>query len=305
MAHAHHHHTDHSDHSHSSFNLAFAVAVFFNLAFAIVELIYGVIANSVSLVAEAGHTFGDVLGLLLSWGALFLTTKAATDKYSYGFKRTSILAAILNALILVGMSAIIAYEAINKLILVQTVQENIIIIVAAIGIFINGGTALLFMRGRKEDLNIKSAYLHLAYDALISIGVVVAGILIAITGWVQIDPILGLIIVIMIVAGTWGLLRESINLLLDAVPHTIEKSNVENYLASLEGVSAVHDLHIWGLSTREIALTVHLMMPEKTMTDEDVEKINLELKEKFNINHVTIQVEKGSGNNVCGQLYAC
>lgn len=302
----HHHGSGHShDHAHhhapESFNLAFGLAVGLNLAFTIIEAIYAVMANSMSLLADAGHNLGDVLGLLFAWGASFLLTKAATKKFSYGYKRTSILAALLNSLILVGTSAIIAYESVNKLIHPQHVSEWIVIIVALIGIFINGGTALLFMRGHKDDLNIKGAFLHLAYDAIISFGVVVAGLIILYTGWMWLDPVVGLLIVAMILWGTWGLLRDSTSLLLDGVPHTINRTKVLAFLEAIEGVKAVHDLHIWGLSTKDAALTCHLVMPERRFTGKDYHDLHHDLAHKFNISHSTIQVESGNSDIDCGQ----
>jgi len=305
MQHSH----SHDGHSHhpipSSFNTAFAIAVGLNLAFTLIEAFYAVAANSMGLLADAGHNLGDVLGLSLAWGASVLVSRGATEKYSYGFKRTTILAAIINALILVGTSAIIAYESIYKLLNPSEVHEITVIIVAFIGILINGGTALLFMRGSHADLNIKGAFLHLAYDALISFGVVVAGIVIMFTAWDWLDPIAGLGIVVIILLGTWGLLRDSVNLILDAVPHNIDQQSVRRYLCKLPNVFAVHDLHIWGLSTNEIALTAHLVMPNKTLSDEDFQKINTELKEQFAINHVTIQVEQGTTEDPCGQANVC
>jgi cobalt-zinc-cadmium efflux system protein len=318
MAHSHSHaehdhnhdHDKHHGHSHAhsaptSFNSAFAFAVAVNLVFVLFEASYALIAHSMSLLADAGHNFGDVLGLSLAWGANLLLARGASARYSYGFKRTTIIAALINALILVGATAIIAYESILKLLNPVVVDEKIIIIVAAIGILINGGTALLFMRGRKDDLNIKAAFLHLAYDALIAFGVVVAGFIILFTHALWLDPLVGLLIVIAIVAGTWSLLLDSVNLILDAVPKSVDYQGVKNYLAKIEGVTTVHDLHIWGLSTNEIALTAHLVMPTRELHDADFQGINHHLKCQFKINHVTIQVEKGTTEDPCGQVQTC
>jgi len=303
MGHHHDHGHSHShDHAPDTFNLAFGVSVGLNLAFTLIEAIYAISANSMSLLADAGHNLGDVLGLLFAWGASWLVTKGVTKKFSYGYKRTTILAAILNSLILVGTSAIIAYESIHKLIHPAHVHELTVIIVALIGIFINGGTALLFMRGRKDDLNIKGAFLHLAYDALISFGVVVTGIIILYTGWMWLDPVVGLGIVVLILLGTWGLLRDSTNLLLDAVPHNIDRKKVLTFLENLDGVTAVHDLHIWGLSTKEAALTCHLVMPKRCFTDKNYRELHHDLAHNFNINHSTIQIEKGDCDIDCGQV---
>lgn len=299
------HNHDHSHHhAPQSFNMAFALAVFLNLAFTLIEAVYAIMANSMSLLADAGHNFGDVLGLVLAWVASWLMTKAATERYSYGYKRMSIIAAIANALILVGTSAIIAYESILKLINPQPVNEMVVIIIAAIGILINGSTAMMFIRGSKDDLNIKGAFLHLAADAIISLGVVIAGTIILYTGWMPLDPIVGLLIVVTILVGTWGLLRDSINLIMDAVPHGLETKRVEAYLMQLPGVTAVHDLHIWGLSTKEIAMTAHLLAPDHSFSNKVYEKINDELKAKFNIDHITLQVEQDA-EHPCPQEGTC
>lgn len=299
-----HHHDHGHGHSHApkSFNLAFALAAGLNLAFTAIEAVYALLAHSMSLLADAGHNLGDVMGLLLAWGASYLLTKPATKRYSYGYKRTSILAAIINALLLVATCAIITYESIHKLFAPAPVNEWMVIIVALIGIAINGGTALLFMKGQ-DDLNIKGAFLHLASDALVSLGVVIAGLVILKTGAYWIDPAVGIVIVVIIMAGTWGLLRHSVDLILDAVPKNINRKGVENYLQKVPGITAIHDLHIWGLSTNEVALTAHLIMPEGSLTDEQYAKINEDLHHDFKINHVTIQVESGEGQ--CSQEKAC
>jgi len=297
------------DHSHAhipeKINLAFILAVGLNLTFTIFEVVFGLLANSMSLLADAIHNLGDVVGLTFAWGANWLLSKAATDRYSYGFKRTTILAAIANALFLVSTSVLIAYEASQKLLHPEAVHEWTVIIVALVGIAVNGGTAMLFFKGRHADLNIKGAFLHLAADALISVGVVIGGVIVLFTGLDWIDPVVGLLIVVTILYGTWELLRDSINLILDAVPTHIDHAAVKNYLCSIEGVYAIHDLHIWGLSTRDVALTTHLVMPDLTLTDEDHAEINKTMKEKFHINHVTIQVEKSATGDPCGQVETC
>ncbi len=307
------HSEDHSDHhgghSHAhhvpqSFNLAFGTAVGLNLSFVIIEIIYALIANSMGLLADAAHNFGDVLGLLLAWGANWLLTIPARKRYSYGYKRTTILAAVTNALVLVASSAIIAYESIHKLINLSQVNEHLVIGIALIGIFINGGTALLFMKGAHDDLNIKGAFIHLMYDALIAFGVVVAGVAILLTGFMWLDPVVGLFIVVTILWGTWGLLRDSIRLILDAIPHYIDHQGVDRFLHSLPGVKAVHDLHIWGLSTKEVALTAHLVM-EEGQTDVDYKTINTTLKDKYKINHATVQVEMENSDFLCIRSETC
>ncbi|MGE3919529.1 MAG: cation diffusion facilitator family transporter [Gammaproteobacteria bacterium] len=303
MKHDHAH--DHSHHAPQTFNLAFGLSVALNFGFTIIVALYAIIAHSMSLLADAGHNLGDVLGLLLAWGANWLLTKRSSERYSYGFKRLTIIAAIANATILIAASAIIAFESIQRLFHPVMVAEKIVIVVAFIGIIINSGTALLFMRGSKSDLNIKGAFLHLASDALVSLGVVVAGIAILYTKAMWIDPLVGLLIVITILLSTWGLLRDSINLMLDAVPKNISQKLVKQYLAGIDGVTEVHDIHIWGLSTREVALTAHLIIPDRELYDADFEKINYDLLHEFKINHVTIQVEKGTSENPCGQGEIC
>jgi cobalt-zinc-cadmium efflux system protein len=304
MAHFHSHDHGHH-HGPQSINLAFGFSIVLNLAFAIVQIVYAFLSNSMSLSADAAHNFGDVFGLVLAWGANWMLALPARKRYSYGFKRTTILAAIANALILVGTSALIIYESINKLFHLNEINAGIVIIVALIGIFVNGGTALLFKNSAHDDLNIKGAFLHLVGDALTSLGVVVGGVLIYFTHKQWIDPIIALIIVTIILWSAWGMLQESVRLILDAIPHYIDYKGVKNYLENLSGVIAVHDLHIWGLSTKEIALTAHLVMPEKRLSDADYQEINNVLKEQFRINHVTLQTEKGDIEYPCHRSQTC
>jgi cobalt-zinc-cadmium efflux system protein len=299
---------DHHGHSHAapeSFNKAFGIAVTLNLAFTLCQIFYAFVANSMSLMADAVHNFGDVFGLVLAWGASWLLTLPGRKRYSYGYKRTTILAALSNALILVATSALIAYESIYKLMHLSQVNELIVIGVALVGIVINGGTAMLFMKGASEDLNIKGAFLHLLGDALISFGVVIAAVIIYYTGWVWLDPLMGLFIISIILLGTWGLLRDSVRLILDAVPHHIDHQGIQTFLQLLPGVKTVHDLHIWGLSTKEVALTAHLVMPEQKLSDADYLTINHTLKHDFKVDHVTLQVEAGSEEHPCENIKAC
>lgn len=314
MAHHPHSHSHAHSHDHShlmssasqDYHRAFAFSVIINLIFVIAEVIGALFANSMSLLADAGHNLGDVLGLALAGVANWLLTKnTLNSKYSYGYKKFSILAAVINAGLLVGTSAIIAYEAIRKLIHPEPVTESIVIIIALIGILINGGTALLFRRGSKDDLNVKGAFLHLLYDALISGGVVITGILIYFTALNWLDPLVSLLIVISIVWGSWALLRDSINMILDAVPSHVNYEKVREYLIAIPGVATIHDLHIWGLSTREVALTAHLIMPNASLKDEDFQKINHDLQHHFSIAHVTLQVEQGDHTDPCGQTEKC
>ncbi len=307
--HSHDHaHDDHHTHDHGnvqSFNKAFAIAVSATLLYTLLEVGYAFYADSMSLLADAVHNLGDVLGLLLAWLANWLLSFPARKRYSYGFKRTTIIAALANAFILVATSALIAYESVNKLLNLSAVNATVIIFVGLIGIAVNVGSSLLFMRGATDDINIKGAFLHLMADALILAGVVVAAIAIKFTGWLWLDPVVGLIIVAIVLWGTWGLLRDSLSLIMDAVPRYIDHHGVKDYLCSYPGVSAIHDLHIWGLSTREVALTAHLIMPNSPLTDADYKKINLLLHEKFKINHVTLQVETGSLDEPCLRTEKC
>jgi len=296
--HSHNHSHDHShDHGAMDFknvNVSFFIAVMANLVYTIVEAYYGFITNSVALLGDAGHNLSDVLGLLLAWGAAYLATKKASASRSYGYRRSTILAAIVNAVVLVFASGFIAFESFDKWFFPSPIQTTTVMIVATIGIFINAGSAMLFMRGSKEDLNLKGAYLHLAFDALISVGVVLAAILIHFTGWLWVDSLAGLLIVVIILGGTWGLLKDSINLILDAVPEDVDQQAVREYLERIPGVTEVHDLHIWAMSTNETCLTAHLVMPLNTLWDseESYAEIGSKLRNNFKIHHATLQVEK-------------
>lgn len=298
-----HHHHDH--HGHHTSNFAFATAVLANFVFTLFQIIFAFLANSMSLLADAVHNFGDVFGLVLAWGANWMLSLPARKRYSYGFKKATILASLTNALILVSTSALIIYESIHKFFHLSAVDGKLVMIVALVGIFVNGGTALLFMKGAHDDLNMKGAFLHLLDDALISFGVVVAGALILWSGKLWIDPLVSLLIVLIIIWGTWGLLRDSVRLILDAIPHYIDLHGIEKFFKEWPGVQAVHDLHIWGLSTKEIALTVHLIMPESKLSDADYVTINQILKKQFRVDHPTIQVENGSLDHPCERTESC
>jgi cobalt-zinc-cadmium efflux system protein len=302
----HHHGHSHGYQKHqtNNFNLAFALSIGLNLSFTLIEAVYAILAHSMSLLADAGHNLGDVMGLLLAWGANYLLTKPATARYSYGYKRTTILASMVNALLLVATCTLITYESLQKLFNPSPINEMIVMLIAALGILINGGTALLFMRGHQHDLNIHGAFLHLASDALISLGVLIAGLIILKTKAYWVDPLVGLMIVVAILLGTWKLLKHSIDLILDAVPQGIDITRVKEYLETLPGVDAIHDLHIWGLSTNEVALTAHLIVPQGCFTSQQYIDINRILSERFNIHHVTIQVEDGKGGH-CTENTQC
>ena len=292
--HAHDHFHDPGALDFSRVNLSFCIAVGANLLFTIIEAIYGFMTSSMSLLADAGHNLSDVLGLLLAWGAAYLATRKANSERSYGYKKTTVLAALINSVVLVLAAVFIAFESLEKLFSPVAIAAVPIMLVATIGIFVNAGSALLFMKGSKDDLNLRGAYLHLAYDALISVGVVVAAILIHFTGANWLDPLVGLVIVIVIVMGTWSLLKDSVNLLLDGVPADVDLNSVKRYLLAIDGVSEVHDLHIWGMSTRENGLTAHLVMPENTLWDSEQSYATIgdDLAQRFGIHHVTLQVEK-------------
>ncbi len=292
--HSHDHgHAAHGGHGHApaDFGNAFAIGVVLNTAFVIIEASYGYLSGSMALVADAGHNLSDVLSLLLAWGASILTKRAPSQRFTYGLKSSTILAAMANAgLLLVALGAIL-FETLHRFYEPSPVAGMTMVIVAGIGIVINTGTALLFMRGRKDDLNIRGAFLHMAADALVSVGVVVAGIAILITGALWIDPVTSLAIVAIIAWGTWGLLKDSVKMGLLAVPEGIEESSVRDYLTGLPGVVAVHDLHIWAMSTTETALTAHLVVPDGTAGDTFLSDISDHLAHDFRIGHSTIQIE--------------
>ena len=302
--HTHNHDRDHGHHhSHApkNFDRAFAIGVALNIGFVIIEVVFGFFSNSLALLADAGHNLSDVLGLLLAWGASVLARKLPTQRHTYGMRRTSVLAALINALILLVAVGAIAWEAILRFGHPESVESGTVILVASIGILINGFTAWLFMSGKEHDVNIRGVYLHMTADAAISLGVVVAAAAIHFTGWLWLDPAVSLVIAIAIGAGTWGLLRESLNLALDAVPARIHLEKVEAYLAGLPGIQAVHDLHIWALSTTEIALTVHLIKPDAVIDDALLIRINNDLREQFGIHHTTVQFELGDASHPCKQ----
>lgn len=307
-SHSHSHGGSHAGHSHAhgpaNYNSAFAIGIALNLAFVAMEVIYGLRSNSLALVADAGHNFGDVLGLALAWVAALLALKGPTRRHTYGMRRSSILAALANAIFLLITVGAIAWEAIHRFQHPDVVNSETVIWVAALGIAINLGTALLFVAGRKGDLNIRGAFLHMAADAGVSLGVVAAGFVIGITGWLWVDPLVSLLVVAVITIGTWSLLTESFHLALDAVPESVEYSAVEAYLRGLPDVTDVHDLHVWGMSTTDVALTAHLVKP--VIGDDDAMLIGTcqELHNRFGIGHATIQIERGQGPHECMQASA-
>ena len=295
--HSHEHEHEHEQgHTHAldSYGKAFAVGITLNIAFVIIEAAFGVIGNSLALLSDAGHNLSDVLGLVIAWIAIKLGKKGPSERRTYGYKSSSIMAALFNAIFLLVAIGVIAWEAILRLSKPSSVMGNTIVIVAIIGIAINGITALLFMSGRKGDLNIKGAFVHMAADTGVSLGVVIAGFAIQWTGWFWIDPVVSLIICIIILLGTWGLLRDSINLVMNAVPKDIDINAITDYLQSIPTVIAVHDLHVWGMSTTEVALTVHLVRSELTNNDITLQSIDEYLRSHFGIEHTTIQIEEGT-----------
>jgi len=296
-----HHHGDHHEHRHSppSATPAFAIGVGLNAAFVGIELTCGIVTGSLALVADAGHNLSDVLGLLLAWGASYLARRRPTGRRTYGLRRTSILAALANALLLLVAVGAIAWEAVGRLRQPEPVAPTAVIFVAGIGVVVNTLTALLFMAGRQHDLNLRGAFLHMAADAAVSLGVVAGGIVISLTGWFWVDPALSLVIAAVIAYSTWDLLWQALELTLDSVPREIDPVLVRSYLTGLPGVAAVHDLHIWGLSTSETALTVHLVKPDARVDDDWLHDIARELHDRFGIVHTTIQVESGQGTQTC------
>jgi cobalt-zinc-cadmium efflux system protein len=304
MADEHHHDHDHDhalghdhDHGHApkSFGVAFAVGTALNVGFVAVEAVYGILANSMALLADAGHNFSDVLGLLIAWGAIMLARRRPTARYTYGLRSSSILAALANAIFLLVATGGIAWEAIRRFAEPEPVSGTTVMIVAGIGIVINGLTAWLFAAGREGDINIRGAFLHMAADAAVSAGVVAAGIITLFTGWIWLDPAVSLAIAAMIVWSTWGLLRDAVNMSLDAVPPGIDPAEVRSYLEGLAGVVHIHDLHIWPMSTTETALTCHLVVPAGHPGDVYTARVASELHHRFGIGHATLQIEVDEG----------
>jgi cobalt-zinc-cadmium efflux system protein len=301
----HHNHKHSKGHHHHAANpnnqgRVFVVTIVLNVAFVVIEFAYGFIANSTALMADAGHNVSDVLGLLLAWGAIILTRKPPSKRYTYGLRSTSILAALANAMLLLVACGAIALEAIQRFSQPPTVAGQTVSIVAAIGIVINGLSAWLLMKGsRGGDLNIRGAYLHMVADAAVSLAVAIAGMAMFYTGWFMLDPILSLVIVIVIMVGTWNLLRDSLQLALSAVPAKVDALAIDAYLRQLSGVTDIHDLHIWGLSTTESALTVHLVMPDGHPGDTFMDEIVQTLEERFFVHHSTLQIERGTTNHSC------
>lgn len=296
MAHGH----DHTNHSHAPADLsrAFAIGTALNLAFVLAEGGYGFMANSLALVADAGHNLSDVMSLLLAWGGMIMAKRGATSRYTYGFKKGTILVSLGSALFLYTAIGVILWEAVGRLRNPAEVNGMAVTVVAAIGVVINSATAFLFMSGRKKDLNVKGAFLHMAADAAVSGGVVVAGLGIVATGWYWLDPLVSIAIALVILVVGWGLLKESFHLTMAGVPPHIEAEAVLDYLSGLPGVQCVHDLHIWAASTTETVLTAHLIMPDGG-GDAFLQRTADHLRHEFHIHHTTIQVEREDLDGLC------
>jgi len=291
MGHDHHHGHSHGPPADNSRLFAIAAAV--NIAFVCFEGIAGLVTGSLALLADAGHNLSDVLGLLMAWGAAAMAKRAPTGRRTYGLRKGTILASVANAVLLLVAVGIIVWEAVHRFGQPHPIATEPVMVVAGVGVMINTGTALMFMRARKEDLNARGAFLHMAADAAISLGVVVAALAIALTGQLWIDPVVSLVIAVVIVLGTWELLRESLDLALDAAPKGVDTKAVRGWLETLPGVTEVHDLHVWALSTTETALTAHLTRPEGGPTDDFLHEACAGLSERFGIGHATLQLETG------------
>jgi cobalt-zinc-cadmium efflux system protein len=296
MGHEHHHH-DHERHARHhaprDFGVAFAIGIGLNFMFVVVEVVYGVLAHSMALLADAGHNLSDVLALMLAWGASRLARREPSERYTYGLRSTSILAALFNAALLFLVTGGIVWESIQRLVEPEAVASKTVMWVALAGIFVNAVSAAPFAKSG-GDLNVRAAFLHLAADAAISLGVVIAALLTLATGWLWLDPAMGIAIALVIIVGTWGLLKDSVTLALNAVPAHIDPAEVRAYLAKLGGVAEVHDLHIWAMSTTETALTVHLVMPKGHPGDAFTAEICKELRDHYHVHHATVQIETGA-----------
>lgn len=302
MAHDHENPSDYHDHdSHAlpkDFGRAFAFGIALNSGFVIIEVVYGFLANSMALLADAGHNFSDVLGLVMAWIATLLARRLPSQTHTYGMRRGTILAALANAVLLLVAVGAIILEAVRRLLEPADVAGGTVMWVAAIGIAVNGVTAWLFASGRKGDLNVRGAFLHMVYDALVSLGVVIAGGAVLLTGWRWLDPLVSLAVAAVILLGSWKLLRDAVSMALDAVPDGLRLGEIGDFLRQLPGVSAIHDLHVWPMSTTENALTCHCVMLGGHPGDVFLIELARELKKRFKIDHATIQIEVHA-NNAC------
>lgn len=304
-AHSHDHGHDHSGrdqsghahghaghvHAPTEFGRVFLLGMALNIGFVVIEAVYGILANSVALLADAGHNLGDVLGLAVAWTGYELSRRPPTARFTYGLRSSSILAALANALLLLLTTGAVSWEAIWRLSDPQPVATGTVMLVAAVGILVNGGTALLFASGRKGDINLRGAFLHMSADAAVSLGVVIAALVIRLTSWNWLDPAVSLAINVFIVWSAWGLLAEGTRMSLGAVPAQIDPAAVRAFLAARPGVSGLHDLHIWSMSTTETALTAHLVMPAGHPGDAFLHETASELREHYSVHHATLQIE--------------
>jgi cobalt-zinc-cadmium efflux system protein len=297
--HGHHHGLGDHHHTPADFGWAFAIGVGLNAAYVLAEAFWGFSVHSVALLADAGHNLGDVIGLAGAWLALWLGRRGPSGRYTYGLRRSSILAALANAVILLVVTGGIAWEAIQRLISPEPTGGFVILVVATAGILVNGIAAALFLSGRKGDLNVKAAFVHMAADASLAFGVAVAGAIIMAAGWLRVDPAVSLLISLVIIIGTWSLLRDSVSLSLDAVPTGIDRDEVGSYLRAQSGVSEVHDLHIWAMSTTETALTVHIVREDAAADGGLLDRITREVRERFGIGHATVQFETADTAHRC------
>lgn len=292
---------DSHNHSHdiNSYNKAFGYGIALNVIYILIEVVYGLTINSMALIADAGHNLSDVLGLIMALGASYLAGTTPTQTRTYGLRKSTILSALLNAIILLIAIGAITVESIRKFSSPEPVRGSVMMIVAGIGVIINALTALLFIKGKERDINIKGAFLHMAADAGVSLGVVIAGLLISVAGWLWIDPVISLVIVVVVTLSTWSLLKDSFHLSMDAVPRHIELEKVRDYLLSLPGITDVHDLHIWAMSTTETAITAHLVKQETGSNNEILSGTCKALHDKFGIEHSTIQLEDNKAISIC------
>ncbi len=301
MAHMHEHNHDHGHHVPANVTKAFIIGIILNSAFVLIEAIAGLYTHSLSLLADAGHNLSDVASLALALLANKLAMKKANNQFSFGYRQSTVLVALINGGILLFALGAVAYEAIIRIMQPHTIEGGMVAIIAGVGIVVNSVTAIMFFKGKEKDINVKGAYLHMASDALISLGVVIAGIVIVYTNWFWLDSAVSLLLVIVILVGTWSLLTESLRLTLNGVPKDIDLKEIRNYFLNLKGVTDVHDLHVWAISTTETALTVHLIIPENNDNDLIYESIKEELHHKFHIAHSTIQIERNKGQFHCEQ----
>ena len=292
-------------HNMPDYSRAFALGVALNLGFVLVEALFGWVADSLALLTDAGHNLSDVLGLLLAWGANALASRRPSARRTYGFSRATILASLASGLLLLMAVGAIVWEAMHRLIQPVEPVGRIIMIVAFIGVIINSLTALLFVGGKNRDLNIRGAFLHMAADAAVSVGVVVSGALIWMFDLAWVDPVISLLIAAVIFISTWGLLRDSLNLAVDAVPREVDPDAVRTFLLTLPGVADLHDLHIWGMSTTDTALTAHLVMHDMPADDVFLHEVSKSLEQRFQIHHATIQLERGDAGVDCQQSAGC